>query len=237
MRTALPAAWSAVALLLAAAAGPAAADAPPSGPWSWGWRAGAGGTAFTGALRDTADGSYVSFDAGAYAALGSSWLALEPQLIVAARGGNFVDPYFGTFDDGFGNVRVEKIGEVRGSLSSFEARAPIVARLRFAPWPFEPHLLAGVVPALRIYGSYSGNRILRDFWPESFRRADLGWTAGLGTRWAMRHGTLTIDLRYEEGGSDVFRTGRGLPGRMSAWMLGVGLRMQGREKAAPEPGP
>lgn len=227
MRPAPPsAAWIALALVLATA-GAAAAD-PPSGPWSWGWRAGAGGTVFTGALQDTADGSYVSFDAGIYGSLGAKWVALEPQLLLAARGGNFVDPYFATIDDGFGNVRIEKVGEIRGTLSSFEARVPVLVRLRVAPWPFEPHVFAGAVPALRIFGSYSGNRILRDFESDAFRRVDLGWIAGAGTRWPTRHGLLTVDFRYEEGGVDVFEDGRGLPGRIRAWILGVGLRMEPR---------
>jgi hypothetical protein len=206
---------------------PAAAPVSPRRSWPWGWRVGAGGTAFTGALADSSDGAVVSFDAGVFASIETGWLAVEPQVIVAMRGGNFVDPYFGTVFDEFGDPYVVKVGEIDGTLSMFEIRAPLLARLRVAPWHFEPHVLGGLVPALLVHGSYSGNRILRDFWPESFRRTSLGWAAGAGTRWPTRHGALTIDFRYEESGDDLFRSRRGLPGRMRAWILGFGLRLKG----------
>jgi len=105
----------------------------------------------------------------------------------------------------------------------------VLVRLRMAPWFFEPHVMGGIVPVLLIHGSYSGNRILRDFESDAFRHTHLGWTAGVGTRWPTGFGALTVDFRYEETDGNVFKTRRGMPGRTRAWMLGFGVQMRRRD--------
>ncbi len=203
--------------------------------WSWGWRGGAGATVFTKSLEDSSDGSFVSFDVGLFATRRIGRLSIEPQAIVAVRGGNFVDPFFGTVYDNFGNSYVRKIGEFRGTLSLVELRTPLVARLELGPWTVTPHVLGGVVPALLVYGDYSGNRYVHDFFAGNLSRANLGWTAGAGAAFPMRYGRLTIDLRYEQSGGSVFKSGRGLPGQERAWIVGFGLQMKKRAPAERRP--
>lgn len=194
--------------------------------FSWGWRAGAGGTAFTEQLAEASDGSVVGFDAGAYASLDAGWLSLEPQALFAMRGGNFVDTLYAVVFDPLTGPYLANAGEYRATLSLYELRAPVLVRLRVAPLFFEPHLFGGVVPALLIHPGYSGDRGGRDFGTGAFRRAGVGWMAGLGSRWPTAFGALTIDLRYETAGAEVFKSGRGLSGREQAWMLGFGVQMR-----------
>jgi len=221
---------STLARLPADSASAARSVAPPSPgffrSWSYGLRGSIGGSDFNADLGDSSTSALVGYELGVFASRRIGPVTFEPQLIVAARGANFTDPYYGTFTDGLGNYYTARVADLSGVLQLYYLEAPVLVRVPVGRWFFGPSILGGIVPALLIGGSYSGNRILRDFYSDSYRRTGLGWTLGLGTRWPTRRGALTFDFRYEDGVSEAFKPGRGASGSSQAWMFGCGIELR-----------
>jgi len=177
-------------------------------------------------------GAQIAYELGGYLRRRAGPLRFEGQLLLAARGARFEEALFDVQLAGDSIVAYRRVGRSRRTLQTYALEAPVMARLRFAPWPFEPHLVAGAAPTLLVTASVSDEFGFFVFDSGTMRRFGWNWTAGLGTRWPTGFGALLVDLRWVRGARDAFEDGALFAGESEAWMLGVGLE-QGAQRPPP----
>jgi hypothetical protein len=205
--------------------------------WERGLSLGIGVTDFTGQLGKASDIAQIGYELGGYAGRRVGPARLEPRAQIAYRGARFRSPKYVLIDNGSGDIDTVRIGDVEYTLSLVYLEIPVLARLPLGGASFEPHLVAGAMPTLFLFGNAQTDFGFNNLDTGDLRRLGWSWMAGLGTRWPTGWGALGVDLRYVRGADDAYKTGLGLPGENEAWTLGLTFEQGASPTPRPAGGP
>jgi len=195
--------------------------------WVMGYRLDVTHVGFTDALKDSVPQRPYGFAFGVFASLPTrTWLRFQPELVLTVKGGRFDSPVYVADTTASGADTSFFIGNVHRTVDITYLELPLLLELPIGRGPkFQPHLQAGVAPALRLFsrfrnGAYTGTEPIN---PDKANRFDVSWIAGVGVNVTTRRATLRFDLRYEKGMLDVFSSNNGPPGHNEQWSLGVAI--------------